>query len=189
MFEIKKIKKNGSGKYPMIVLTTPKGWTCPKEVDGLQVEGTFRSHQVPVPISHDEPHNLELIYKWLCSYHPEELFDENGKLRNVFREFIPTPSKCMGASVYANGGVTTKEIITPILKSYMIDIGEPGRRNRQDTTELSAYIRDLFLLNKNDQSRTPQKEMPAVAFHHTTHKKMPTESFYHTTHKKSPQAH
>ena len=150
--DIKKIKKNGSGKYPMIVLTTPKGWTCPKEVDGLQVEGTFRAHQVPVPISHEEPHNLELIYKWLCSYHPEELFDENGKLRNVFREFIPTPSKCMGASVYANGGVTTKEIITPILKSYMVDIGEPGRRNRQDTTELSAYIRDLFLLNKDNDN-------------------------------------
>ena len=83
--DINKIKKNGTGKYPMIVLTTPKGWTCPKEVDGLQVEGSFRSHQVPVPISHDEPHNLELIYKWLCSYHPEELFDENGKLRSVFK--------------------------------------------------------------------------------------------------------
>lgn len=150
--DIKKIKLTGVGAYPMIVLTTPKGWTAPSEIDGKVIEGTFRSHQVPVQISREDPHQLEVLNKWLRSYHVEELFDENGKFISELRSIAPASNKCMGASQYANGGLLTKNIITPILNPYLVDVKSPGIKTRQDTTELSKYIKDLFVLNKNNKN-------------------------------------
>ena len=150
--DIKKLKATGMGSYPMIVLTTPKGWTAPLDIDGKKVVGSFRSHQVPVQISREDPHLLDVLNKWLGSYHVEELFDANGKLSSELRNMAPPTNKCMGASPYANGGLLTKNIITPILNPYLVDVQSPGIKIRQDTTELSKYIRDLFILNKNNKN-------------------------------------
>lgn len=150
--DIKKIKKTGTGNYPMIVLTTPKGWTGPKEVGAKRMEGSFRAHQVPIPITRDNPENIKVIEKWLLSYHPEELFDANGRLIKELRELCPTPSKCMGASNYANGGLLLKEINTPNWQDYAVDVKTPGCIVGQDTMELGKYIREVFVLNKENKN-------------------------------------
>lgn len=150
--EIQQIKKNGKGNYPMIVLTTPKGWTGPKEIEEKKMEGSFRAHQVPVPISRDNPINITLLEEWLKSYRPEELFDKNGRLIKELRKLCPTPSKCMGASPYANGGLLTKEIILPKWEKYTLNITRPGEIIAQDTMELGRYIKDVFTLNKDNKN-------------------------------------
>ena len=150
--DIKRLKLTGIGAYPMIILTTPKGWTAPLEIDNKKIAGSFRSHQIPVTISREDPSHLELLNKWLKSYHAEELFDENGKLISELRNYAPATNKCMGANQHANGGLLTKNIITPILNPFLVDVKSPGIKTRQDTTELSKYIRDLFVLNKNNKN-------------------------------------
>jgi hypothetical protein len=150
--DIAKVKSGRESKYPMIVLTTPKGWTGPKQVDRKQIEGSFRSHQVPIAIDNEHIDNIALLEKWLKSYHPEELFDSKGRLIKELREITPSPSKCMGASLYANGGHLLKEIITPNWEDYAIDIPKPGTILNQDTMDLGKYIRDLFVLNAKNKN-------------------------------------
>jgi xylulose-5-phosphate/fructose-6-phosphate phosphoketolase len=150
--DIKKIKKTGVGNYPLIVLTTPKGWTGPKEVDSKKIEGSFRAHQVPVAITRNNQENIKLLEKWLRSYHPEELFDSNGRLIKELRDLCPSPSKCMGNSPYANGGLLLKKIITPNWQDYAVDVKAPGSMVLQDTMELGKYIRDVFSLNKENRN-------------------------------------
>lgn len=150
--DIAKVKSRRESKYPMIILTTPKGWTGPKQVERKQIEGSFRSHQVPIAIDNEHIDNIALLEKWLKSYHPEELFDSKGRLIKELREIIPSPSKCMGASLYANGGHLLKEIITPNWEDYAIDIPEPGTILNQDTMDLGKYIRDLFVLNAKNKN-------------------------------------
>ena len=150
--DIAKIKEKGEGQYPVIVLTTPKGWMGPKEYNNKKIEGSFRSHQVPIPISKNQPENLQLIEKWLKSYKIDDCFDEKGKLVKELKELCPSPSKCMGISSYANGGILLKEIITPKWEDYAIEVKEPGCIDNQDTMELGKYIRDLFILNKNNKN-------------------------------------
>ena len=150
--DIKKIKKTGVGNYPVIVLTTPKGWTGPKEIALKKIEGSFRSHQVPVAITRDNQENIKALEKWLLSYHPEELFDSNGRLVKELRDLCPTPSKCMGNSPYANGGLLLKDIITPNWQDYAVEVKAPGSIILQDTMELGKYIRDVFSLNKENKN-------------------------------------
>ena len=150
--DIKKIKKTGVGNYPVIVLTTPKGWTGPKEIALKKIEGSFRSHQVPVAITRDKQENIKTLEKWLLSYHPEELFDSNGRLVKELRDLCPTPSKCMGNSPYTNGGLLLKDIITPNWQDYAVEVKEPGSIILQDTMELGKYIRDVFSLNKENKN-------------------------------------
>ena len=150
--DIAKVKSGRENKYPMIVLTTPKGWTGPKQVDRKQIEGSFRSHQVPIAIDNEHIDNIALLEKWLTSYHPEELFDSKGRLIKELREITPSLSKCMGASLYANGGQLLKEIITPNWEDYAIDIPKPGTILNQDTMDLGKYIRDLFVLNAKNKN-------------------------------------
>ena len=150
--DIKKIKKTGVGNYPLIVLTTPKGWTGPKEVALKKVEGSFRAHQVPVAITRDNQENIKVLEKWLLSYHPEELFDSNGRLVKELRDLCPSPSKCMGNSPYANGGLLLKDLITPNWQDYAVEVKAPGSIVLQDTMELGKYIRDVFSLNKNNKN-------------------------------------
>ena len=149
--DIKKIKTTGQGNYPVVILTTPKGWTCPKMVDNKRIESSFRSHQIPVEINRENNHNLDLLEKWLKSYHPEELFDDNGRLKKEYRRFIPPMNKSMGTNPIANGG-DLKNIICPILKPYEVNVEVPGTIIKQDMLELSAYIRDMFILNKNNKN-------------------------------------
>ena len=150
--DIKKIKKTGVGNYPVIVLTTPKGWTGPKEIALKKIEGSFRAHQVPVAITRDKQENIKILEKWLLSYHPEELFDSNGRLVKELRDLCPTPSKCMGNSPYANGGLLLKDIITPNWQDYAVEVKAPGSIILQDTMELGKYIRDVFSLNKENKN-------------------------------------
>ena len=150
--DIKKIKKTGVGNYPLIVLTTPKGWTGPKEIALKKIEGSFRAHQVPVAITRDNQENIKVLEKWLLSYHPEELFDSNGRLVKELRDLCPTPSKCMGNSPYANGGLLLKDIITPNWQDYAVEVKAPGSIVLQDTMELGKYIRDVFSLNKENKN-------------------------------------
>ena len=146
--DIKKIKNRGTGSYPMIILTTPKGWTGPKEVNSLKVEGSFRSHQVPIPISRVHPENLPLIEKWLKSYKIDKCFDEQGRLIKELKDLCPPLNKCMGFSLHANGGLLLKELIVPNWEDYCLDIKKPGSIVDQDTIELGKFIRDIFVLNK-----------------------------------------
>ena len=150
--EIKRVREKGEGKYPVIILTTPKGWTGPKEVDDKKVEGSFRAHQVPIAISPEQPENLPLLEKWLKSYNVDKLFDSNGRLIKELRDLAPSPAKCMGASAYANGGLLLKDIITPNWEDYTLDIKKPGSIVAQDTRELGNYVRDLFTLNKDNKN-------------------------------------
>ena len=149
--EIKKIKSSKDNKrpiWPMIILKTPKGWTGPKVVDGKQIEGTFRAHQVPVSIDKDNPTNLKLLENWLRSYHPEELFDENGTIIKEIKELAPKGNRRMGANPVANGGLLLKELKTPNFQNYAVEVPYPGEVMAQDMTELGKYVRDVIKLNE-----------------------------------------
>jgi len=145
--DIMAIKSGTSTAYPMIILSTPKGWTCPRIVDGKQVEGSFRSHQVPVQIKDNE--HLKLLISWLKSYHPEELFDKSGRLNPEIRDILPTGSKRISANKHTNCGVI-KPLVTPNVENYTLNIKTPGSVKAQDTEVLSYYIRDIFKLNKTN---------------------------------------
>ena len=122
-------EKMGHIQWPMIVLRTPKGWTGPKVVDGKPIEGTFRAHQVPIDITLGTPHqeeHLKQIEEWLRSYHPEELFDENGTLIPELQELAPTGDRRIAANPHANGGKLLRDLRTPDFKQYAVDIPFPG---------------------------------------------------------------
>ena len=151
--EIKKIKESNSNTrpiYPMIVLKTPKGWTGPKVVDGKMIENSFRSHQVPITVKDEE--SLKLLEDWLKSYHPEELFDEEGKLIPELKELAPTGDSRIGSNPHANGGKLLQELRTPDFKDYAVKIGLPGSVMKQDMMELGNYIRDLIKLNEDKRN-------------------------------------
>lgn len=153
--DIKNIKKQNSSKrplWPMIILRTPKGWTGPSMVDGKQIEGTFRAHQIPLVVDADHPKNLRILEKWLRSYHPEELFDEHGKLKKEIRSLAPTGNKRMGANPNANGGILLEDLRTPDFKEYGIEVPYPGAIISSDMTELGKYVRDIIDLNKQKRN-------------------------------------
>ncbi len=149
---IRQLKDGVTSKWPVIILTTPKGWTGPKIVEEKQIEGSFRAHQIPITISNSKLEGLTLVEKWLKSYHPEELFDDNGKLIKELRDLNPKLEKCMGMSKYANGGLLLKDLITPNWEDYALDIKVPGEKDFQDTIQLGAYVRDLFTLNVKNKN-------------------------------------
>ncbi len=136
--------------FPMIILRTPKGWTGPKEVDGKQIEGSFRAHQIPVTM--DKPEHLEILKKWLKSYKPDELFDKNYRLKREYFSIVPKPEKRMCASPYANGGRLLKPLKTPNIDDYAVKFKGHGTVKTQDMLELGAYIRDIFKLNKRNKN-------------------------------------
>lgn len=153
--DIMLIKKTASSiqsqiKWPMIILKTPKGWTCPKFVDGKQIENSFRAHQVPISMTGEN--HLELLKNWLQSYKPDELFDENYKLKKEIAEILPKGNKRMSASLFANGGLLLKEIKTPPIENYAVKFKGHGTVKAQDMLELGGYIRDLFKLNKANKN-------------------------------------
>ena len=126
--------KNDSARprWPMIVLKSPKGWTGPKMVDGLQVEGTFRAHQVPLSDPATHPEHLKLLEDWLRSYRPEELFDAQGRLKPELAELAPKGERRMGANPHANGGILLRDLRMPDFRDYAVAVPAPGRsRNRR----------------------------------------------------------
>ena len=155
--EIKAIQKHAREtgdaerpKWPMIVLRTPKGWTGPKVVDGQKIEGSFRAHQVPISMENPEEH-LKLLNDWLRSYHPEELFDEKGRLIPELAELAPKGNARLGANPHANGGLLLKDLRLPDFRTYGIPV-EPGKTKAQDMIELGGYIRDIFRLNEDSKN-------------------------------------
>ena len=136
--------------WPMIILRTPKGWTGPKVVDGKQIEGSFRAHQVPIDMSGED--HLDLLEKWLRSYHPEELFDENGHLIPELQALSPKGIRRMGSNPHANGGKILKDLILPDFRKYALEIPKPGEVEAQDMIELGNYVRDVFILNKDNKN-------------------------------------
>ena len=151
--DIREIKKGNSVKrpmYPMVILKTPKGWTGPSIVSGRQIEGTFRAHQIPLLVDEEHPKNLHVLEKWLKSYHPEELFDESGKLKKEIRKVAPTGKRRMGSNPHANGGLLLEELKMPDFKKYAIDIPYPGSIKKSDMTELGKFVRDIISLNKKN---------------------------------------
>ncbi len=146
--DIKYRKTTTRPKWPIIILRTPKGWTGPKKVDNKQIEDSFRSHQVPITIDRNNPKSLELLENWLKSYHPEELFDKNGKLKKELKELAPKGIQRMGANPNANGGLLLKELNLPDFRNYKVDANH-GNIEKQDMIELGNFIKDIIKLNKN----------------------------------------
>jgi xylulose-5-phosphate/fructose-6-phosphate phosphoketolase len=144
--------QTGRPRWPMIILRSPKGWTGPKEVNGLPVEGTFRAHQVPITDPATHPGHLAQLEAWLKSYHPEELFDEEGRLIPELQALAPQGNRRMGANPHANGGLLLKDLHMPDFRSYAVSIEKPGSIHESDTTVLGRFLRDIIRLNESQRN-------------------------------------
>ena len=136
-------------RWPMIVLRSPKGWTAPREVDGRQVEGLWRSHQVPLAGVKKNPAHLKLLEQWMHSYKPEELFDDRGQLVSELRELTPAGNHRMGSNPHANGGQLKKTLRLPDFRKYAAQFEKPGRVEAENTRPLGKFLRDVMKLNPN----------------------------------------
>jgi xylulose-5-phosphate/fructose-6-phosphate phosphoketolase len=143
-------RKNGFKKqpvWPMIILRTPKGWTCPKEVDGIPIEGTFRAHQVPLATVRENPEHLKVLEAWMRSYKPEELFDERGKFIEELAVLAPRGNRRMGASPHVNGGRSLITLALPDFTDYALEIPGPGQVLAEAPRKLGDFFRDIFRMN------------------------------------------
>ena len=139
-------------RWPMIVLKTPKGWTGPKFVDGLPVEGSFRSHQVPITDPATNPEHLRQLEEWLRSYRPEELFDGNGALLPELAELAPVGERRMGANPHANGGLLLKDLRMPDFRPFAVRVEAPGKTDASDTTVLGGFLAEVIRLNLDQRN-------------------------------------
>lgn len=137
--------------WPMIVFRTPKGWTCPAEIDGKKCEDYWRSHQVPMGDMGKQGH-VEILEQWLKSYRPEELFDESGRFKTEFAELAPKGEKRMSANPHANGGKLLKDLRLPEFREYAVDIPSPGATNAEATRIQGKYLRDVMKLNLDSKN-------------------------------------
>ena len=136
----------------MIVLKTPKGWTGPKVVDGLPVEGTYRAHQVPLSEPTEHPEHLKILEAWMRSYKPEELFDEAGRLIPELQELAPEGERRMGANPHANGGILLRDLRLPDFRDYAIEVPRPGNIMNEDARTLGKFLRDVIKLNDEQRN-------------------------------------
>jgi xylulose-5-phosphate/fructose-6-phosphate phosphoketolase len=157
--DIRRIQSNARNKndaarprWPMIVLRSPKGWTGPKVVDGLQVEGTFRAHQVPLLVDSEHPDHLEQLESWMKSYKPEELFDADGRLMPELAELAPEGDRRMGANPHANGGILLRDLRMPDFRVHAVKVSSPGAVNGQDTLVLGGFLRDVAEINRDQRN-------------------------------------
>ncbi len=155
---IQEIQKNAREKndptrpvWPMIVLRTPKGWTGPKEVDGKKIEGNFLAHQVPISMEKPKEH-LRILETWLKSYHPEELFDEEGHIAQDIKDLTPKGNSRIGANPHGNGGLLLRDLRMPDFRDYALDIKDHGEILGQDMTLLGGFVRDIFKLNADSRN-------------------------------------
>jgi xylulose-5-phosphate/fructose-6-phosphate phosphoketolase len=146
----KKARDSGKAerpRWPMIVLRTPKGWTCPKEINGHKVEGSWRAHQVPMADVRSNPASLKLLESWMRSYQPEELFDANGRLRAELKALAPSGPRRMSANPHANGGLLRRELKLPALRDYAVKVAKPGAVRHENTRPLGEFLRDVMRNN------------------------------------------
>jgi xylulose-5-phosphate/fructose-6-phosphate phosphoketolase len=134
-------------RWPMIVMRTPKGWTCPKEVDGLKTEGFWRAHQVPIT-NMEKPGHVKLLEQWMKSYHAEELFDGNGTLMPELAALPPRGERRMSANPHANGGVLLKPLRMPDFREHAVDVPAPGGVIAEATRVMGGFLRDVMVRNK-----------------------------------------
>lgn len=134
--------------WPMIILRSPKGWTGPKEIDGVPIEGSFHAHQVPITDPVQNPAHLELLENWLKSYRPEELFEEDGRLKDDLQQLAPAGEQRMGANPHANGGILLKDLVMPDFREYAIKVEKPGAGLASDMLNLGRFLRDVVKLNE-----------------------------------------
>ncbi len=137
-------------RWPMIVLRSPKGWTGPREVDGLPTEGTWRSHQVPMTDVRSNPDHLRLLVDWMESYQPDELFDDDGRLLPELAALAPEGDRRMGALPQANGGLVLRELALPDFRDYAFDLEHPGREVAESTRVLGVFLRDVIARNREN---------------------------------------
>ncbi|WP_297344804.1 phosphoketolase [Amnibacterium sp.] len=150
--EIQQAARGGSGRsgpapWPMIVLRTPKGWTGPKEVDGQQIEGTFRAHQVPLSEVRTNEGHLRQLEAWMRSYEPGDLFDGEGRLVPDLQALAPEGGRRMGSNPHTNGGAILKDLELPDFRDYAVEVAEPGATMHSATTVLGSYLRDVMAAN------------------------------------------
>ena len=153
--EIQRIKatraRNGvteRPRWPMIVLRTPKGWTCPKEIDGKRAEDYWRSHQVPMGEMHDNPGHVKILEQWMKSYRPEELFDaERHGSSPSWPSWLPKGDRRMSANPHANGGLLLRDLRLPDFRDYAVDGAEPGADAAESTRVMGKFLRDVMKLN------------------------------------------
>ena len=157
--EIRQIQNHARNKnnadrprWPMIVLQSPKGWTGPKEVNGVKNEGTFRSHQIPIIINSEQSDHLPLLEEWMKSYKPEELFDENGTLLPELAELAPAGNRRMGSNPQANGGLLLQDLNMPDFRKYEVKVPLPGSVEAADAHELGEFLREVITLNKEQRN-------------------------------------
>ncbi|MFK4438997.1 xylulose-5-phosphate/fructose-6-phosphate phosphoketolase [Paenibacillus sp. RC73] len=138
--------------WPMLVFRTPKGWTGPKEWDNVPNENSFRAHQVPIPVDQKNMQHAPALLEWLNSYRPEELFDENGRLKPEIAEILPTGDKRMGMNPVTNAGNLIKDLHLPDFRNYTLDNSVPGKVIAQDMSVLGKYVKDVVLLNEENRN-------------------------------------
>ncbi len=148
--------RSGNGKmkrprWPMIILRTPKGWTCPKEIDGKRTEDSWRSHQVPMGEMHENPKHVKLLEQWMKSYKPEELFDKDGRLKPELAELAPNGARRMSANPHGNGGILLKDLRLPDFRDYAVKVSAPGATTAEATRVMGRFLRDV--MKQNLQSR------------------------------------
>ncbi|MCP2158688.1 UNVERIFIED_ORG: xylulose-5-phosphate/fructose-6-phosphate phosphoketolase [Rhizobium sp. SLBN-170] len=141
---------DGLPRWPMILLRSPKGWTGPKEVDGKKVEDFWRAHQVPVANCRENEGHRRILEDWMRSYHPDDLFDANGRLKEELRALSPVGTRRMGANPHANGGILRKELRVPDIRDYAVPVEKRGALMIQTTEILGRYLRDILKLNRTD---------------------------------------
>jgi len=138
--------------WPMIVLRSPKGWTGPKEVDGLKIEGTFRAHQVPILVDTKHPDHVKLLESWMRSYRAEELFDADGTLKAEIAALAPKGARRMGANPHANGGILLRDLKMPDFRAHAVKVVSPGAVDAQDTLVLGKFLRDVTSANLDNRN-------------------------------------
>jgi xylulose-5-phosphate/fructose-6-phosphate phosphoketolase len=139
-------------RWPMIILRTPKGWTCPEEVDGKRVEGSWRSHQVPMGAMHDNPAHVALLEEWMKSYRPEELFDDSGRLIPELAELAPVEARRMSANPHANGGLLLRDLKMPDFKEFAVEVPSPGAVAAEATRVMGKFLREVMRCNLDSRN-------------------------------------
>jgi xylulose-5-phosphate/fructose-6-phosphate phosphoketolase len=143
-------RKNGTAqrpRWPMIILRSPKGWTCPKTIDGKRAEGSWRSHQVPMGEMHEKPEHVKILERWMKSYQPEELFEASGRFKPELAELAPKGERRMSANPHANGGLLLRDLQLPDFRKYAVEVKQPGATDAEATRVMGKFLRDVMKLN------------------------------------------
>src|SRR5262249_22597768 len=137
----------GRPRWPMIVLRTPKGWTCPKEIDGKRTEDYWRSHQVPMGGMHENPAHVRVLEQWMKSYKPEQLFEQNGRLKPELADLAPGGPRRMSGNPHPTGGLLPRALRLPAFRDYAVELPSPGAVTAESTRLMGKFLRDVMKHN------------------------------------------